>query len=262
MTRFIVSGTFIVVVAFTLVSTRTGFEKAESTNSGALPRLTGPKATFDTLVQDIGEVQQGLRVERRFELSNTGGETLVVRTIDSGCACMAGLAGTNVIQPGSRTTLTVQLETALFEGYVNRSIAVSTNDPSAPSRELSLKAIVVPDFKFSVPMIDLGEIGPGSVGEKPVVVTATRAGPKIQDVSSADDRVVIVSKREIRQTPQILEFRVGLARTATPGSTIRTNISLHAIDSMIGDRRLPIRAVVRTLVMPSNLFDRPVSARR
>lgn len=259
-TRFILSGTFVCVIAFVLVSRTTGLEKAEPPSHEPAQPLHRPRATFDTLVQDVGEIRQGVKVERQFQLSNTGDDTLFVKTIDGGCACMAGLAGANVVQPGGSTTLAVQLDTALLEGEVNKSIIVSTNDPSAPTKELLLKAVVVPDFRFSAPVIDLGDIAPGSTRLQPVVITATRVGPSVRQVWAADDRIVIVGQREIRRAPQILEFSVGIATTAIPGSAIRTNISLRAIDSTIVDRRLPIRAFVRKMVVRSNLLDKPPTA--
>ena len=73
--------------------------------------LRYPAISIENVEHDAGDVQQGERVVRTFELTNAGQAELVIQEVRACCGCMASLEGPKTVLPGARTKVKATLWT-------------------------------------------------------------------------------------------------------------------------------------------------------
>lgn len=99
-----------------------------------------PKLAFDKTIFDFGKVSADARLVTSFELTNSGKEPLEIRKVKTNCACTTAQPNTDVIEPGESTALEVTFDTNNRKGRQYKSITVFSNDPSAPTQVISIRA--------------------------------------------------------------------------------------------------------------------------
>jgi hypothetical protein len=102
----------------------------------------GPKAKWDKIVNDFGEIEQGIPKEAEFKLTNDGKEPLIIQTAKAGCGCTNLKYSPEPVLPGKSTIIAATYNAAVM-GAFTKSITVTTNaDPNAVM--LLIKGTVVP----------------------------------------------------------------------------------------------------------------------
>lgn len=104
-----------------------------------------PRIAFDRTSHDFGNVNQGDVVQTRFTLTNTGKSILNIRDTKANCTCTVSKVEKNTLAPGESSDLLVTFNTAGRRGRQLKSIALFTNDPTKPTRELKITAYVPGD---------------------------------------------------------------------------------------------------------------------
>lgn len=99
-----------------------------------------PKASFDKIQHDFGDVSGKSALSTSFELINNGQEPLLVRKIKTNCECVTTAMKKGKIKPGKSVTIEVTFDPEGRKGREYKTVTVFTNDPSAPTQMLSLKA--------------------------------------------------------------------------------------------------------------------------
>lgn len=89
-----------------------------------------PKAKWDKIVSDFGEIEQGIPKEAQFKLTNEGKEPLLIQTAKAGCGCTNLKYSQEPVLPGKSTIVAATYNAAAM-GQFNKSITVTTNaDPN------------------------------------------------------------------------------------------------------------------------------------
>ena len=114
-----------------------------SAGAWASSAATGPRIGIDPTTFAFGKVLQNKTLHKDFVIRNLGTEDLKIGRISTTCGCTAALAESDVVKPGSSTTLGVDLQTRTYSGRVERSVIVESNDPTKPRLELVVSATVV-----------------------------------------------------------------------------------------------------------------------
>ena len=99
-----------------------------------------PRLVFDRTQHDFGKVNVGNSVVTEFEVTNNGQTPLVIRKTKSNCGCTVSKMESESIAPGQTKKLTVTLDTSGRRGRQYKTVTVFSNDPSAPSQMISIKA--------------------------------------------------------------------------------------------------------------------------
>lgn len=108
---------------------------------------TPPQMVFDSKVHDFHAVEEGVVVKHSFQVQNAGGTDLKITEAKSTCGCTTVTLGNAVVPAGGHTTISVEIDTALKQGHVDREITVRSNDPKAPLVSLFLKADILDPHK-------------------------------------------------------------------------------------------------------------------
>ncbi len=93
-------------------------------------------------IYDFGKVSQGEMVEFDLVLRNTGQENLNLRKIKSNCECVTfGIKSQN-IKKGEEQILKIFFDTTGRRNNQYKTVAIFSNDPSAPTQMVTLKGTV------------------------------------------------------------------------------------------------------------------------
>ncbi len=99
-----------------------------------------PRLVFDRTQHDFGKVNVGNTVVTEFEVTNKGQTPLLIRKTKSNCGCTVSKIESESIAPGETKKLEVILDTSGRRGRQYKTVTVFSNDPSAPSQMISIKA--------------------------------------------------------------------------------------------------------------------------
>jgi hypothetical protein len=83
------------------------------------------------------------------ELRNTGTDTLVITHVQPTCGCTNAPLTKNVLAPGEKTSMIITLSISSYQGPIQKSIRVFSNDPKNSVLELTLKADIRRDIFVS-----------------------------------------------------------------------------------------------------------------
>jgi hypothetical protein len=102
-----------------------------------------PRLTIIEPVKDYGTVAKGEKLDWAFVIKNTGDADLQIIAAKPGCGCTVADFD-KVIKPGETGKVTAHVDTTAFAGPIAKTITLETNDPSAPTAQLTIHAIVKP----------------------------------------------------------------------------------------------------------------------
>jgi hypothetical protein len=113
-------------------------EAAEKSGEEKAPRLTIVEP-----IKDYGVVPKGDKLDWSFLVKNTGNSDLQIIAAKPGCGCTVADFD-KVIKPGDTGKVTAHVDTTNFAGPIAKSVTVETNDPSNPTAQLTIHAVVKP----------------------------------------------------------------------------------------------------------------------
>jgi len=96
------------------------------------PPVPTPRAACAKPFWDFGRVSNTNAVEHVFELANEGSTELQIQKVYAGCGCTATRVGSDRVDPGGKTQVTVRFDLTGRTGSQRKSIYVNTNDPVMP----------------------------------------------------------------------------------------------------------------------------------
>lgn len=120
----------ILLAGFNQISAQTA-TPAAGTQAKPAANPNGPKAKWDKIINDFGEIEQGIPKEAEFKLTNEGKEPLIIQTAKAGCGCTNLKYSPEPVLPGKSTIIAATYNAAAL-GAFTKSITVTTNaDPNA-----------------------------------------------------------------------------------------------------------------------------------
>lgn len=89
-------------------------------------KVKKPEITFESLVHDYGNIQQGDNGTCEFVFKNTGKADLLLTNCRASCGCTVPTWPKDPIAPGKKAVITVKYNTNRI-GAINKSITVESN---------------------------------------------------------------------------------------------------------------------------------------
>ena len=102
-----------------------------------------PRLTIVEPVKDYGTVSKGEKLDWAFTVKNTGTSDLQIIAARPGCGCTVADFD-KVVKPGQTGKVTAHVDTTAFTGPIAKSITLETNDPTTPTSQLTIHAVVKP----------------------------------------------------------------------------------------------------------------------
>lgn len=102
-----------------------------------------PRLTIVEPVKDYGTIAKGEKLDWSFLVKNTGDSDLQIIAAKPGCGCTVADFD-KVIKPGQTGKVTAHVDTTTFAGPIAKTVTLETNDPTTPTSQLTIHAIVKP----------------------------------------------------------------------------------------------------------------------
>jgi hypothetical protein len=196
-----------------------------------------------------GEVKAGPPLVHDFELANATAGTVTVTKVEAGCGCLRQSLGTNVLKPGEKTQLTLEVNTLTQPDGPNRWQAVvsyQVESPGAAAKvgELALQvtatlsrevAVSPPQLAFSTAGAASQAISLSDRRAKPLTVLKAASSPHLSV------EVAPATNSPTGRTPSVV---VRLAATAPAGHRDEV-VVLYTDDPAYAELRVPVRVLKR-----------------
>jgi len=117
--------------------------KSDAKAAAAVKEEKAPRLTIVEPVKDYGTVPKGDKLDWAFVVKNTGNADLEIIAAKPGCGCTVADFD-KVIKPGQTGKVTAHVDTTAFAGPIAKSVSLETNDPSTPTAQLTIHAVVKP----------------------------------------------------------------------------------------------------------------------
>ncbi|HJQ37118.1 MAG TPA: DUF1573 domain-containing protein, partial [Thermoanaerobaculia bacterium] len=105
--------------------------------------VKGPRLTLVDPLKDFGTVAKGDKLEWAFQVKNTGTTDLEIIAAKPTCGCTVADFD-KVIKPGATGKVSAHVDTTAFSGPINKAVTLETNDPTAPTAQVTITAVVKP----------------------------------------------------------------------------------------------------------------------
>ncbi|HEX2869482.1 MAG TPA: DUF1573 domain-containing protein [Ignavibacteriales bacterium] len=104
-----------------------------------------PKVTVKPLSYDMGDIKQGDKVTKIYNIKNEGRSTLKITDVRASCGCTAAKPAKTELLPGESTGLEVTFNSTGRSGKQNKTVYIETNDPAGKSLQVTFTANVLTD---------------------------------------------------------------------------------------------------------------------
>jgi hypothetical protein len=116
---------------------------AQETKPAAAASGKAPRLTIVEPVRDFGTVAKGEKLNWAFLVKNTGDADLEIIAARPGCGCTVADFD-KVIKPGQTGKVSASVDTTAFAGPIAKPVTIETNDPTTPTAQLTIHAVVKP----------------------------------------------------------------------------------------------------------------------
>jgi hypothetical protein len=154
---------------------------------------------------DAGEVDDGVKYEKVFEVRNAGDQPLRLNLIQKNCSCGEVEAPTDPIAPGATVKITFRWSpTPVMVGESRLSATFETNDPRNKALRLEVKSTVNPAIRLepSATYLDFDSFNPQDTPERTLKVYSTRLKEFALDVSTGTS-VFAIAKEPLTANEQV-----------------------------------------------------------
>ncbi len=105
-------------------------------------KAKAPRLVFESISHDFKRISAGATVSTDFTFTNTGKSPLNIRDTRTNCGCTVSKLSSENIKPGESGTISVTFDSKGRKGTQQKTVTVFSNDPTAPTQTLVVKAYV------------------------------------------------------------------------------------------------------------------------
>jgi hypothetical protein len=218
----------------------------------------GARIEFKEKRYQFGKVPAGQEVRHNFEFTNTGTETLEIRSVQTSCGCTTAGEYARSIPPGGHGSIPIVLRTANYSGPLHKTITVISTAVNSPLTTLSLEGeawvpvAIKPSYLYFRTTVGSTNIAPRSVRienhlEEPLEILAVEPS---SDAFSVELKPI--------QQGKLYELKVTPKGPFKPGSTqasvlLKTNSkkSSSLTINLFVNLQNPVVATPSHLILPA-----------
>lgn len=179
-----------------------------------------PRLTLVEPLKDFGTVAKGEKLEWSFLVKNTGTADLEIIAAKPTCGCTVADFD-KLIKPGMTGKVSAHVDTTAFAGPINKGITLETNDPTTPTAQVTITAVVKPFVEAYPAGFVRYSLLQGDVDKQSVVLYSDETEPfEILKVESPQDWIKVEAKKNegLERLPNLgregqnqykIEFTVG-----------------------------------------------------
>lgn len=175
----------------------------------------------------FGQLLQGAKVSHTFLLENRGPRPVRILDVKSSCDCTTAPLPTRELSPGAKVPLLVTFDTTRFEGSIEKSMVVITEDSARPPLMLSLRAFILKPYRLEPGFLRFPTTSRNAPLTLTLRLTTSDGGqaPAVAAVVEGEDAFEVSSRPVDRAREISLELRPG-----SPARTVKAILALTLDD--------------------------------
>ncbi len=136
------------------------------------PDKAPPKIQLESPEVDLGELSNTEKSVKEFMISNAGDRPLVIKQVQTSCACTMGYFSESrdpvsgpltTIPPGQSRPMYIEIDPFRINGWeATKTLTIWSNDPSQPQIMLNVTSHIEPEFEISHQAYEFGRVGRGA----------------------------------------------------------------------------------------------------
>jgi hypothetical protein len=142
----------------------------------AYAQAPAPAISFEKTHHDFGRIPHDHKASHRVTVSNAGSAALRVKGIRASCGCGDTALGQRDLGPSESTFLEIRFDPAGMTGDVQKTLEVTSNDPTNPVSVLTFGASVVRDVMPSATAVFFHKVPRGATAESSILLQGTGNG--------------------------------------------------------------------------------------
>lgn len=160
-----------------------------------------PQIRLAETTWDAGKVYPNDFRSKEIVIFNDGDSDLVINDLSKTCGCLVPLTSPITIQPQSQILLPVTFESGKVIGAKTRTLVISSNDPTTPQLEMTIKGEVVTDFLLEPPYLFFSDLKLRDRRQASVVIKPTDSSRqyKVREALSSSSSLLVTLKPDSEQ---------------------------------------------------------------
>ena len=205
----------------------------------------GTEGYFEDRVKDFGPVARGPMLVHYYKFTNTGKETLTIRSVRVSCGCTTAFAPVANIAPGETSYIGAQMDSRRFTGHKSVEIYIDFVAPRIETVTLTIQANGRDDFAMNPETMAFGAIRKGNSPRASVQLTLmTDPNWKIEEIS-AESNYVQPKATLVRRNGAEVTYEVSASlRADLPVGKWYTDIWLKSSNPGFAKLRVPLTVEV------------------
>lgn len=211
----------------------------------------GPRIKFESLINDLGDIDPGSNNITEFSFTNVGTALLKIVNVKPDCGCTQLTLEKKEYEPGESGVMKFKYHAVSRPGPVTRRIAVTTNDAVEPQITLTIKARVVERVAYEPTRLNLLLKGDDDKLPK-VTLTSLDGKPfKINGVKSSVNSVSAEFDPAVEATKFVLTLKVDKTQLRKVSSGVVEFTLTHPAAKSIS---IPFSALTQFKVNPPTII--------
>lgn len=105
-----------------------------------------PQLQAEAPIFNFGRIAEGSKIDHTFRFQNSGDAPLVINKVRSSCGCTAALLSADRLAPGEWGELKTTFDSRGFQGKINKTIYIHSNDPGPQPTRFRLQGEVLKEL--------------------------------------------------------------------------------------------------------------------
>jgi hypothetical protein len=205
-----------------------------------------PKALYDPLEYDFGEILSGEVLNREIKITNNGDADLLVKQIDFTCGCsipkillstgaevipkLEGGGEYVTLEPGQWAVVKLEFQSLGREGGVRHRMDIQTNDPREQIKRIPIRAKVKKAVLLDPPLLNFGMVDKNETRSLDVRVESNGIG----DFAITD----------IKEMPDYFEYALAPAETKEGENPAQILTLTYKGGANVGNQKHSLKVVV------------------
>lgn len=157
-----------------------------------------PSLTVEREKHDFGTIDDSQSQTTTFKFKNSGTGPLNISDVHGSCGCTVPKLAKTVYAPGEGGEITVTFNPHGKKGPVTQTVTITSNDPKAATKQVSIAANVAPMVSVEPQVLQLSQVPKGQGKKQTVTVTGRYPNFAATTITVSDPKVLAAKVLETK----------------------------------------------------------------
>lgn len=182
--------------------------------SVALIAGNGPVITFEKDTYDFGEIDKGEKVSFEYKFTNKGDAELIISEVKPSCGCTTADMDKKNYQPGESGTIPITFDSTRFNGAINKTVTVVSNDATNPRKQIKLTGKIVQEVTINPTYLTIINVKRSEKVERSIKINTERLAKL--EVTDVESNIPFLNLKTVQSDDKNVEIAVSFDGKAIP----------------------------------------------